>query len=160
MIVGSILIILGIILFAVGTYLSEDSLIISKNWTNYNNNVWTSQKIDVQSEDIIVVMSKNVYLINSSEISYVNQTDIKSITQQAVSNTSSGLTFMVEKGSYYIITFSTVKPNITYYYGSEPSLIAGGLMILIGIILAIIGIIILIVGLIMKPKVVKSNEIK
>ncbi|MGC8995343.1 MAG: hypothetical protein ACP5JT_01445 [Thermoplasmata archaeon] len=160
-IIGTIIFVLGVILFGVGTYLSESSIIKLNKWYNYKSDIWISDEINSTGEEIIIVnVSKNIYLINSTELSLINKSNIKSMSQNSIANSSGELTFIIQKGSYYLVTFSNSTPTIYYYYAHESSLLINGLILFLGIIFGIVGIIILIIGFVLKPKKVISNEVK
>ncbi|SMD31018.1 hypothetical protein [Picrophilus oshimae] len=162
-IIGVVILIIGIAVFATGSY--EGTHLLHRSVSEIRTGEYKTDNITLKSGDILAVTSPpSVYgLIPLNDIKIVNSTNINKYSLKPLVSSSTAVEYLVNStnsGSYAFVMFtSAVSSTFTYEYGAFSTIEVIGVLALFGIIIGVIGFIILIAGLILKPKQREPQDI-
>ncbi len=155
-IIGVVILIIGIALFAAGSY--EGTHLLHRSVSEIKSGEYKTDNITLKSGYIMAVTSPpSVYgLIPINDIKIVNSTNINKYSLKPIVSSSTAVEYLANSttaGDYTFVMFtSAVASTFTYEYGSFSTIEVIGVLALFGIIIGVIGFIVLIAGLILKPK--------
>ncbi|MCL4447471.1 MAG: hypothetical protein M1556_05995 [Candidatus Thermoplasmatota archaeon] len=160
LIIGIVLLVVGVAMAGISTVEAAHSVSSSiggagntmypgTNGDYYSNNLNVST-----GDEVLVVSNIHAYLIPSSDISTVNSGNVGSYAISPSTSAGNTSTYTGLLGSFYVVTFGTSSPSVSYAVvsGGLGHLIITGLLVLGGAFLAIAGIVIAIIGALLKPK--------
>lgn len=159
-IIGAVVLIIGVVLF----FAVSEELLATSNvgqiQTGAGSGEWKSPMLNVTSGGQVTLISSSASsaLIPASDLSKVTSSNLASYalkTSSGFKNLSVGTVsvYMPPAGSYYIVTFSSTAPTLTYTVVNSASLtVVLGLLEIVAIVMGIAGLIVLIVGAVLKEK--------
>lgn len=158
-IIGLIMLVVGIAMFAISTFGVLHSTTVGTAMTQQSSGIWASSEINISSgyQLTLITHTSSFGVVPASDLSSVTSSNLTSlsISWTAQTNTSVGTvtTYSPASGSYYLVVLSSSMPSATYSTATSLTAIAVyGILDVVGIIVGIIGFIVLIVGLILKRK--------
>jgi hypothetical protein len=152
-IVGVILLIIGIVIFAVGVYGESSSSTILRTFNQQQTGEYVSDQIIANSSVSIVVRSpaSSGGLISAQDLNVVNSSNISSYTLP-YNSTVTGDLYKGLNGNYYYVVFSSTSPN-TIIVIATPVVAEYGVLALAGGGCAVVGIIVAIIGAVLKRRI-------
>ena len=160
-IVGVIILVVGIALFAVGAFAALQNTTIITTFNQVNSGEYASTEIMLNSTSAVVVSSPAPVsgLILSQDLNLVNSTNLSQYALRPNSSTTSTETYRQLKGDYYYVAFSSSAPNTKVVAASvKSSLIGYGVLVIAGIACFIAGIVVAIIGAVRKNKNAKKDD--
>ncbi len=155
-IVGVVILILGIVLFAAGALGALGSTTIITTFSQPQAGEYVSAELVMNSTSVVVVTSpaSNGGLIPEQDLAVVNSSSVSSYVITPRSTAGGTETYRNLTGDYYYVVFSSTQPSsrIVITGGHLSKTIGLGLLVLGGIVLFIAGIIVAILGAVLKKR--------
>lgn len=156
-IIGLVLLVVGVALFAAGSYGARSSLHTVSTLTERSPGEYVSPELNLTAEATISLVhapaSSSIGVITSENLSSVNATNLAAKSIAPTASSSNTITYLVGPGSFYVVYFGSAAPSsLTIDYLYLTSSIAYGVLVLAGMVLIAVGLILAVVGAILKPK--------
>lgn len=154
-IIGVVILFLGILLFAVGTFTAIGSTTIISTFSQPQTGEYVSTELVINSTSTVVVSSttSNGGLIPAQDLALVNSSSSLGSYEMTPKSTAGGVEAYTNLvGNYYYVVFSSTQPTsrIVISGGLLSRTIGAGLLVLGGIVLFLAGIIVAILGVVLK----------
>ena len=166
LIVGVVILAVGIIMAEVGWVVLTHSLTStlasstgqegSAMYVGQNGDFYSSLLTAGPGSEIIVSSNSSSihpYLIPSGDLSVVNSVNVANYSIAVSLTQGNDYGYSGLNGTYYVVTFGTSSPNISYIVASNfGTLVTAFILLGLGVILAIAGVIVAIIGAVLKPR--------
>ncbi|MGA2873902.1 MAG: hypothetical protein ABSE82_00065 [Nitrososphaerales archaeon] len=155
-IVGVVILVLGVFLFAAGALIALGSTTIINTFNEQQTGEYVSTELVMNTTSVVVVTSpvSNGGLIQAQDLALVNSSSVSSYALTPRSTAGGTETYRDLTGSYYYVIFSSAQPSsrIVVTGGQLSKAVGVGFLVLGGIVLFIAGIIVAIVGAMLKKR--------
>lgn len=152
-IVGVVILVLGIVLFAAGALsaLGSTTIITAFNQPQTGEYVSTELVMNASSVAVVTSPASNGGLIPAQDLAALNSSSVSSYVITPKSTVGGSETYRNLTGGYYYVSFSATQPSSRIVI-TGGHLRAVGLLVLGGIVLFVAGIIVAIVGAVLKKR--------
>lgn len=154
-IIGVVVLLLGIGLFAGGAFGALGSITVDRTFTQSQNGEYVSAEIALnKTSDIVVSSPASVGgIIHAQDLSLVTSANFNSYAIPYNSTSAGSDIYKSVSGDFYYIAFTSTQPSTTIVATPVRSSALGfGVLVLLGIVCVVAGIVIAVVGAILKSK--------
>jgi hypothetical protein len=152
--IGLVILLLGVVLFAAGTYEAKAELHTLSTYAPYGSGEFISPEINLTQSAAVTISHPpaNLGLVTAANLSSVTSANFATETIAPAATSGGNLVYTVSAGSYYVVYFGSTAPTTQVSYLYLASAEIWGLAVLAGLAMLIAGGITALVGAIKKPK--------